>query len=545
MFGSGSRRGILSMATGGGLSIPSLWPTGTEPGGWWSNRGADLGAGTQNPTVTWKESTGVTQAVAIADPVGLWLDRRLGLGLGADICLNGGFADASNWIVGSGWAVGGGVATYTHDSIGASIAQLQTILSGETWEITFTVTAISGDAYIQATLGGVETGGNLSTSGAKRVLVTAGANRTQLLFFAFSTTGSVSIDNVTFKKLPGLHLSQATAAARPLKQARINLLTATRLLSGAGWTKRGTAAVGVGTAPDGTGETVTGLGANSVNDFYQTPVSAVTGMRYEPSLKIWPISVAGTLEVSNSAFAPAGTWAINLALLTTGTWNTITRSHAAVSISSEFSGSGSSVGMLFDCSAGAPISFYIKSPQINIGTTSDRYQWCDTATSYDTSGFPVFEQFDGVDDGLASATVAAGVVGNSNMYVATLVKRLSAAKCILINGDLTTKYLFGVDPAGGATSATGNAGTPTYRVDGVAVAATEVALDAALTVGAWHVVEAIGADLSAWTQWGTDSTAAYFLNGGINEIASAPNPSAAVQAKIRRDLYALAGITGA
>jgi hypothetical protein len=183
--------------------------------------------------------------------------------------------------------------------------------------------------------------------------------------------------------------------------------------------------------------------------------------------------------------------------------------------------------------------------QLELGSSATTYQSITDASNYATSGFPLFRKFDGIDDGHATAAFAAGTL-TSNMDFFCVVRRESAAKFVLFaNGaGAVSRYVGYVDAAGGATSATGadSVGT-TYLVDGVAVAATAVALDAAITVGAWHVVEVRSAGMSLWTGASIGLYTGYLFNGSLGDVVLCPAQTDAVRAKIRRALAAQYGVT--
>jgi hypothetical protein len=155
--------------------------------------------------------------------------------------------------------------------------------------------------------------------------------------------------------------------------------------------------------------------------------------------------------------------------------------------------------------------------------------------------------FDGVDAGMATATVAAGAIGNSNMDCFIAVKRNSAAKGILADVDAT--HFFGAfDSAGGvATASTLVGASSTYLVDGAAVpggtGTTQVQLNTALTVGPWHLLEVRNLDLSAWTAFQISLLTGYFVNGNIKDVILLPAQSDANRSVIRKYLGSKVGLS--
>jgi len=140
--------------------------------------------------------------------------------------------------------------------------------------------------------------------------------------------------------------------------------------------------------------------------------------------------------------------------------------------------------------------------------------------TYDSAGYPVFQLYDGVDDGMATAAFAAGTLIDG-MDCMIAVRRDSAAATYLIS-DTGSRGFF--EWASGDTNRPDvSAGTPTYYVDGVSCTATRGALFTALTAGDWHILEARGLDLSTWTALEVSSLVSYRLNGPRGDILLYPS----------------------
>jgi hypothetical protein len=190
-------------------------------------------------------------------------------------------------------------------------------------------------------------------------------------------------------------LTYDPATLQPLgllvEEQRTNLLAYSEQLDNAAWVKRGTCTItaNAATAPDGqvSADLVAGVGIGG-NDLYQSNVSISAPTRYEISFYIKKVSTSGVLAVQSPAGPANGSWTVDLSLLGSG-WERITRSHAAVTITTEFTGSGGVYnGPYFIASSGGPLSFYLWGLQAEIGSF---------ATSY-------------IPTGAASATRAADVV---------------------------------------------------------------------------------------------------------------------------------------
>ena len=182
----------------------------------------------------YQDSAGTSPTTAVGQPAGLMLDKRLGLVLGPELVVNGGFdngvtgwasADANGDI-----AIVGGCLELTAKGAGyPRAAQAISTSAGKTYKI-------SGDMYCGSSsqaefLVGTSAGSaNLGRSGLSFTSTTP-ANR-GLIFTAAGATTYVSayidrptvglksyFDNISIKELPGNHSSQATASARPLISA--------------------------------------------------------------------------------------------------------------------------------------------------------------------------------------------------------------------------------------------------------------------------------------------------------------------------------------
>lgn len=149
--------------------------------------------------------------------------------------------------------------------------------------------------------------------------------------------------------------------------------------------------------------------------------------------------------------------------------------------------------------------------------------------TYDSAGYPVFQLYDGVDDGMATAAFSAGTLING-MDCQIPLRRDSAAACVagLYNGIADATKFFGMAESGSGSGCVGSgAGTPTVWVDGVQLsggtAVTRGTLHTALTVGDYHILEFRGLDLSTWTAAGFGLYTSYLFNGARGDIMLYPS----------------------
>ena len=149
--------------------------------------------------------------------------------------------------------------------------------------------------------------------------------------------------------------------------------------------------------------------------------------------------------------------------------------------------------------------------------------------TYDSAGYPVFQKYDGVDDGMATAAFTAGTLING-MDCMIAVRRDSAAACVagLYNGIADATKFFGMAESGSGSGCVGSgAGTPTVWVDNAQLtggtAVTRGTLHTALTVGDYHILEFRGLDLSTWTAAGFGLYTSYVFPGARGDILLYPS----------------------
>ncbi len=161
----------------------------------------------------------------------------------------------------------------------------------------------------------------------------------------------------------------------------------------------------------------------------------------------------------------------------------------------------------------------------------------------ETRPFPHYLKFDGVDDALGTAAFAAGTL-TSAMDAFFVVRRGSAGTATLGYDSGATKFFASME-SGSAVVAHSNAGTPTYLVNGVAVAGgtatTRGQLHTALAVGPFSILEIRNLDLSTWTDFFTGGLASYRLNGGIAGMVICPAQTNAKRDEIRDYFYNVLG----
>jgi hypothetical protein len=205
------------LEAGGGFSPTQLFAAG-EQGAWYDP--SDLSS-------MYQESTGVTPAV-VGQPVGLLLDKRLGLVRGAELVTNGTFgANVVGWT-----GVAGSTATWSAGRMAIAgpgafpdVGQSITTVATKLYEVTFDYTLVGASTAVYLNVdytGGLGAGvtvvqktglAALSSGSVRGVFRATGAATGIELLFDAAVGGTV--DNVSVKLIPGNHAIQATAASRP------------------------------------------------------------------------------------------------------------------------------------------------------------------------------------------------------------------------------------------------------------------------------------------------------------------------------------------
>ena len=151
--------------------------------------------------------------------------------------------------------------------------------------------------------------------------------------------------------------------------------------------------------------------------------------------------------------------------------------------------------------------------------------------------------FDGVDDRLISGAVTAGTWTSMDCFIAIYFD--VAAQYIFCDDDAGN--FFGCASNGSASSTKIGAGSPSYKINGVAVpggtAPTRDQLYDATTSGSWIILEANGLDLSTWTKLQFGAYSGFQINGKCAELILCESVSDAVRAQVRTYMGAAVGLT--
>jgi hypothetical protein len=364
----------------------------------------------------YQDSAGTTPVTAVEQPVGLLLDKRLGLVRGAELVVNGAAPVGT-----TGWSTGGsgvptltesgGVLTLTSTGVGSLVAtNTGSLVAGTTYEITVNVTAKNAVMHVRTAGGGLDASPLTLNVGLNRFIATPSISGVLNVgnVGSVGAGSTISFNGVSAKALPGNHALQATAASRPVLSARYNLLTKSEQFDNAAWSVVLGAAVTPDTvlAPDGTLTADTITFASTDYRYQQINTgSPIVGKSYTYSVSVWsPTKAKICVRMVNSADgADEVKQQVNLSAGAT-----------RITLTRAFTGAGNSIDIGVDnrTAVGADaIAGAIYAWGADLRLTADTalnipaYQRVNTATDYDTAGFPHYLKFDGVDDGMATGTV--------------------------------------------------------------------------------------------------------------------------------------------
>lgn len=326
------------------------------------------------------------------------------------------------------------------------------------------------------------------------------------------------------------HALQATSTARPLLTARKNLLTFSEQFDNAAWTKTAvTVTPDDAQAPDGTqtADRLTNTSASAVVDRIvtvaaNTPHTDSIYVKHgnnawlrilygsgADAVQCWVnvhtgevgvvTATAGTAVLSNPIVQPAenGFWRIQATVNLGGTLTSFQRRTFFVSSN----GGGSIV-------SGAWAHFW--GAQLEYGSTATSYQRIAAATDYDISAAPLMLQFDGSDDGIASATFPAGTLpANADAYLVIWPDADEQESVLVEDPSSSGARYFGVRHPSQSISQSADGPTTAsaaFTANGSPVSGTtnptRAQLFTATRTGVPVLLQITGLNLSAWTQIG-------------------------------------------
>jgi Concanavalin A-like lectin/glucanases superfamily len=237
----------------------------------------------------------------------------------------------------------------------------------------------------------------------------------------------------------GNHAFQSTSASRPVLSARVNLLTKTEQFDDAVWGKTASSITADSTiSPNGANTADLFIPNTSATAHYLSSATTLqagaatysiyaksAGYRYlvlltpagNVSFDLFNGVVANT-SVATGAIVDVGSGWYRCILTATQTANpTVYISGGSSSAAGFFSGAGDGTSGVYIWGADLRVS--------NDGVGIPSYQRVNTSTDYDTTGFPLYLKFDGIDDGLQTNSI--DFSSGDKMTVWAGVRKLSDA----------------------------------------------------------------------------------------------------------------------
>lgn len=116
----------------------------------------------------------------------------------SELVLNGGFADGTNWVLGTGWAIAAGTLNGTAGSASsADQGGIAAAVSGTTYRVAIEITSVTAGSV--AVLYGGETTASFSTAGLHVQDITASTTGT--LEIQKDATFAGSVDNMSIREI--------------------------------------------------------------------------------------------------------------------------------------------------------------------------------------------------------------------------------------------------------------------------------------------------------------------------------------------------------
>ena len=391
-----------------------------------------------------QDSAGTVPVTAVEQPVGLMLDKSKGMVLGPELVTNGTFdTNLDGWSTIAPataiWTSSGIQISRNITSFVSQAASVVNLVAGRTYKVSLSVTSApsAGNASLGIFAANRSTErtapGTVLFNTAKdfAFIFTASVTEAAYVVCGISgvTAGTVTFDNISVRELLGNHALQTTTTSRPVLSARVNLLTKTEQFEDTSvWSVGAAVTADTTVAPNATQTADTVTVNNQATMLYQANAANGDGS-YIAEISLTKASGDNFFYfyVSDAGNNYAGAW-VNLVTMQLGTVTAAgTFSGTTATLNQQENGfkrlrlnltkpatTSSHLGFS-PCSSDGSFTRVIGQNVILWGASlvsADQahlpYQRVNTATDYDTAGFPHYLRFDGVDDFLSTTTITPG-----------------------------------------------------------------------------------------------------------------------------------------
>jgi len=315
--------------------------------------------------------------------------------LGPELVTNGDFSQGqTGWLAPTnGWAISEGTLVGTNVTQYATYGQDEFFVARATYQYSLSVTSITGGRVRLLFYGGTESGSaSITTVGIYSGFITANTGNNVFTMQSLDVGVSCVIDNISIKKVPGVHAKQITALNMPkLRRGSVNLITYGKDFMQSSWQVGGTA---VKTSSD----TVTFNGTGNANYIRQNLSS------------VFKSSSTYTLSAKVSGSGGIGVWLSNgiddfvqntFTLSATPTVVSVTKSFNSTTPSgsdARFYSTGAASAVITDIQleyGSTPTTYSPTWSVIGSNPSQGLYSWgFDGVNSYLTLSSPLFQMSD-------------------------------------------------------------------------------------------------------------------------------------------------------
>ncbi len=535
---------------GGAAWSPSSWFAAGEQGGWWEAR--------EDFDGLYQDSAGTTPVTAVEQPVGLILDKRLGLERGPEGVTNTTLSSgASGWvettagtttsypngtarIISPGATPYGGYRQTTAINLvpGRYVEMIVDVAGANASTTSLVVEMTNGGATF---IGGTGYKFPFNGGGVYKTIAPMGTvmgnGKVVVSVHVRKNTGPadpgdwVEIRSISVRELPGNHLIQPTATSRPKLTARKNLLTYSEDFTKAVWTKGDTTV-----SAQGGGVFFVAESATSAAHFFrysdvdEQPAAAVAAIDVKPNgrdrVQVF-VERAGTSNFRGATFNLTSATVTNTnigagaSIFVGASITPLPDGWYRLSVSATDATNGLSgilLGVLDGAASGSTAvpsyagditkGVLVRYPQVERGSTATTYQRVTTATDYDTVGFPHRLKFDGVDDFLQTASIDFTATDKMTVVCGVTHSRVTTEMVLEFSDNVATNT--------GAFAVYGEFGPKLNAARSASLTGLKY-VESSVKTFPLSAVRAVGFDLSGTT--GTQETPTHRING-VQDIAS-------------------------